>query len=202
MQIVAITGPSGSGKSMVAQYYERMGYPSVDGDKISRDVCGTNSPCVSELADAFGDAVVSDDGTLKRQALADIAFATPESKKQLEKITHPYILDEIYKKFQQAVDAGAKIFFFEGAAIVGQEFENVFDKFVVVLSDRDVSTSRIVARDNISEASAQTRLDAQASEQKLLDIADYVIHNNGTVKELLQSADIVLNELEKEVRDY
>lgn len=198
MLIVGITGRSGSGKSTVSARYAQKGYSVQDGDELSRKVTAKGSECLQELTAAFGEGILHEDGTLNRKALAAKAFANSEGTKMLTDITHPHIL----KAFLQAADKcrknGEKLFFLDGAVIVGSIFEKHCDKIIVLTSKNKLAISRIILRDNISKTAAHMRLNAQQDEGVLLKAADYVIENNGGEDALIAKADIVLDKLEQE----
>lgn len=199
MLVVGITGRSGSGKSKVTGYYASLGYPTVDGDQISREVCEKGHPCLDKLVAAFGRGILAPDGSLLRQRLGEIAFATPEGNQKLISITHPYIMGETLRRQEEARALGAELFFVDGAMIIGGMFEARCDRLIVVVSKIKLSISRIILRDGISKVSAQSRLAAQLGEDEMRAAADYVINNNGSEATLEQRADEVLKALLTEV---
>ena len=78
---VAIVGPSGSGKGYVCERFLKLGIPSIDTDKVYREILSReNSECLSELILEFGESIISD-GKLDRRALAQIVFAKGNEKK-------------------------------------------------------------------------------------------------------------------------
>lgn len=199
LMIVGITGRSGSGKSSLLNYYMSLGYPGVDGDVVSRHVCEKGSACLRKLAEAFGGDILDEDGNLQRGKLAVRAFSTPESNRRLVEITHPHIQWECERLEQEARNAGAKLFFIDGAMIVGNPFEAHIDKLIVVRSDPRLALSRIILRDGISKQAAHNRLDNQLSEEQLEAAADFVVENNGSAEALREKADEVLQHLLREV---
>ena len=56
--IIGLTGPTGSGKSTVANFLRDMDFVILDYDRISRDISTKGSPCLSELTKEFGDEIV------------------------------------------------------------------------------------------------------------------------------------------------
>ncbi|MDL2293428.1 dephospho-CoA kinase [Ruminococcaceae bacterium OttesenSCG-928-D13] len=195
MLMVGITGRSGSGKSSVSGHYAALGYTVADGDLISRQVTGPASPCLAELVEAFGSAILQADGTLNRRALGELAFKSPENNRKLVEITHPHILAEMRRRAEAARAAGERLFFVDGAMIVGGPVQPMCDKIVLVVSEARLSISRIILRDNISKIAAQQRLSAQLPEAELRQAADYIIENNGSLEQLGQQAEAVLAEL-------
>lgn len=195
MLIAAITGRSGSGKSTLSAYYAGLGYPVADGDEISRQVTGKGSACLAQLVAAFGDDILNPDGTLDRKALAGKAFTSQEKTDLLTAITHPHILAEFLRRVEAAKAQGAKLFFIDGAVIVGGPFQPYCDKIIVLVSQTRLSVSRIILRDGISKTAANNRLSVQQTEAALRAAADYVIENNGSAEALFKQADEVLENL-------
>lgn len=199
--VVGLTGRSGCGKSSVSKFLTRQGYPCLDADAISRDILQPGSPCLPRLQNQFGFDIVDSDGLLRRRLLADRAFATPEGTRQLNEITHPEILRRIRAWVAQAQSDGATLCFVDGAVIVGTPFAADCQRLVVVTAPYEASVARICRRDQISPAMARRRLDAQTPEKTLLEAADYVIHNDGTLAGLEQQCRALLDALRKEAHE-
>lgn len=198
MKIVGITGRSGCGKSTLTDLIRREGYPCVDADQISREVLQPGSPCLRQLQAVFGADILDDAGVLRRRLLADRAFATAEGTARLTAITQP----EMYRRLDQAIDraqaAGQRLFFVDGAVIIGTPFEARCDALVLVAAPYETSVQRICARDGISPAMARRRLDAQLPEKTLREVCGFVIENNGTLPEMEEQCRALLEALRKE----
>ncbi len=54
---------------------------------------------------------------------------------------------------------------------------------VGVVAEREVRLARIMARDGVSEAYAQKRINAQHPDEYFAEHCDYILHNNGTREE-------------------
>ena len=91
MDVVFLAGHIASGKSTVAAELVELGAWRIDLDRASRQVTIPKSPCLAELAAAFGEDIVAADGSLDRALLASRAFASAEATERLEAIEHPYI---------------------------------------------------------------------------------------------------------------
>lgn len=195
MLIVGITGRSGSGKSTVSRYYIEKGYSVADCDEIARQITKAGSNCLKQLADTFGKDILLGDGNLNRALLAQRAFSSAEQNSLLIGITHPAITQELLHQAEIAKENGEKIFFADGALIIGEDFEKYCDKIIVVKSNVKLSVSRIILRDGISKQAAYARLDAQKAEEELLLAANYVITNNGSEQMLFKQAEDALQDL-------
>lgn len=192
-KVVAITGHSGCGKSYLGRYYAAKGYTVIDCDKVAADI-HSDSQCQAQLCEAFGSDVVKE-GIVDKAVLAQKAFADSESLQKLTDITHPFIINKILETIDKAQQ---DIVFVDGAVIIGHDFERYCDKFIVVVSDRNLQYGRLVGRDGISVEQAKNRIEKQTPQSVLLSKADFVIYNNGSVFRLENQGDYILRSLKKE----
>ena len=95
--IIGLTGGSGTGKSTVVNFFIERGFIVLDFDKISRDICQVGMPCLNELSDNFGKEILNIDGSLNRKYLGNIVFSDKTKLELLNKITHKYIIKEMYQ---------------------------------------------------------------------------------------------------------
>lgn len=190
--LIAITGRSGSGKSVVSEYYQDLGFEVCDCDKVAREVLQPPSLCLQQLAERFGKDIFDEQNNLNRRLLADRAFATPQGTQDLTDITHPEIIRRILAACESAKQP---LFFANGAVIVGHRLEQFCKKIILVQTTDQTAVERICRRDGISPEMAQRRLDAQTKVEILRKKADYIIDNNGSKQVLLQQAKEVLDKL-------
>lgn len=195
MQIVAITGRSGSGKSTISAYYASLGYPVLNADLVAREVVFPGSVCLAQLCEAFGPEILAPDGTLDRAALAARAFETPEQTRRLTQITHPAIVKALLEGAADAEKTGKPFVFVDGAVIVGEAFEPYCDKIIVVVTTEREALSRVILRDGISKQAARARVAAQCSNEALRASADYLIENTGDLRHLRTAAGQILEQL-------
>ena len=188
MITLGITGRSGCGKSTVTAVFAAQGVPLADADQISREILLPGSPLLPALAERFGADILNADGTLDRRLLADRAFASPEGKAALDRLTHPEIVRRIRAAKQAAQAAGAPLFVLDGAVIVGTAAQAECDRLCVVTAPFEASVARIVARDGIAPEMAARRLNAQTPEAVLTAQADYILHNDAGLDALQEAA--------------
>ena len=91
-RIVGLTGPTGSGKSLIAKTAETLGVRVVDCDAAGREAVERGTPGLAALVDAFGREILREDGTLDRKRLAALAFSSPENTERLNQTLLPYIV--------------------------------------------------------------------------------------------------------------
>jgi dephospho-CoA kinase len=135
--IFGITGQTGAGKSAVCAYLKEAGYHVIDADAVSRQVMGPGSGCAKELAEFFGTDILNADGTLNRKLLGAIAFGDNEKLAALNRITHPYILKEVFSRAQAAFKSGAGVVFFDAPTLFESGAYKNCDYVISVLAQKD-----------------------------------------------------------------
>ena len=195
--ILGLTGPSGAGKGVVAaRLQDAHDFAWIDTDAVYHELTNAPSPCLDELAHAFGTGVIKQ-GKLDRKALAAIVFA-PDAKDKLEllnRITHKHVLavtDERVKSARQNGAVGAIIdapLLFESGAHLSCTHT------LAVLADKQTRLGRIMARDGLCQEDAKRRLDAQKPDAYYCERADFIIENDGDLQAVQAYADALVKEL-------
>lgn len=188
MKVIGITGRSGSGKSAVSALYRQLGYTVADADLVARQALEPGSPCLAKLAEAFGDDLLTPQGTMNRQLLADRAFRDEESTQRLVSITHPEIIARLLDAAAEARKRGETLFFVDGAVIVGAPFEKHCDAIWLVSAPYEQSVARIRQRDGLTLRQARARLAAQLPVRVLRKAAAREIRNNKDMEHLRRQA--------------
>jgi len=181
--LVGLTGGIGSGKSTVDELLVRRGAVLVDADVIAREIVEPGRPALGALVDRFGDAILQADGSLDRQALADLAFSTDEGKQALNDITWPAIRDEMQRQVDAAPDDCVVVV--DAALLLESSFglEGGYEQVVVVEAPIDVRLDRLEAR-GLRRDDAARRIAAQMSDEERREHATFVIDNAGSVDDL------------------
>lgn len=179
--IIGITGPTGAGKSTVCEYIEsNLHLKVINCDEYARRAVCDKMLC--ELVAEFGEGIMKN-GELDRKALAKVAFATKDATEKLNKITHPYIVKLITENINEdeTVILDAPTLFESG-------LNNICNKTVCVLANGNLRSKRIVLRDNLTQEQLSSRQNAVKPNEYYTEKTDYVIYNNGSLEELLDSA--------------
>lgn len=176
--LIGLTGATGSGKSTVAKLMcEKYGFAHIDCDKIAREITAAGSPVLCQLAQAFGEDVILDDGSLDRALLASRAFASESGKKLLNSITHPVITSISLEKVRNFTLEGKTAVLLDAAAIFESKIDKLCSFTVVVSAPDDVRKARIIERDSINCAKAEERMNAQLTNDEYERRADVIINN-------------------------
>jgi dephospho-CoA kinase len=181
MLTIGLTGGVASGKSEVSHLFGELGATVIDTDRISRQLVEPGEPALQEIVSAFGTSILNNDGALNRKKLGKLIFNSEQQREQLEDILHPRIRDEVYRQLQR-IDAPYAIVVIP--LLLESRYPISVDHILVVDAPLELKRQRLMQRDAISDAEADMIIQAQATNSQRLAIADDVISNLGTLKDL------------------
>ena len=183
MILVGLTGGIGSGKSTVSSLLEGRGAIIIDADAIVREVQLPGSPVLAELASKFGPEVLASDGSLDRQAVANIVFTDPEALKLLNAIVHPAVGKEMNRRMiEQRTTKNVVIL--DIPLLTENPREGLQGKIVVDVPV-EVQVERLIKFRGFDEADARARISRQATREQRLLTADFVIDNSHDLESLI-----------------
>lgn len=199
MYLVGLTGGIGSGKSTVAARFSARGAVVVDADRLAREIVEPGRPALDELVERFGVAILQDDGTLNRPALAAIAFSDDDARTDLNAITHPRIGQAIADRVAAAAAAedptDPTILVLDIPLLVESKLYEHHDALVVVVAPADLRVARLVEHRGMDADDIRARMAAQISDDERAANATYVIDNSGDLTALEAAADEVWEQL-------
>lgn len=185
MKIIGLTGPSGTGKTSVAQIAETLGIAVIDCDKVAREVTN-NSDLLNTLEAEFKNVVIN--GVLDRKALAQKAFATEEMTEKLNGIMLPVIADAIDEKIKLLEKTGVQNILLDAPTLYESGEDKRCDAVIAVLAEEKLRAERIRIRDNLTPAQLESRLKAAKSDDFYKNRTKYIIFNNGDISFLQDEA--------------
>lgn len=181
---IGLTGGIACGKSTVASIIRDLGVPVLDADQVARDVVAVGSEGLEAIKYTFGAEICIDDGQLNRIALRNIILHNPEAKKELENITHPRIFKAMIVWQQQQVTLGHAVSLVEAALMVETGSYKMYDGIIVTSCSPELQSQRLMERNNITQTEAKRWIESQLPLEEKEALADWVIHNNGSLKSL------------------
>ena len=96
--ILGLSGGIGSGKSTVTRILDELGATTIDADAIVHEQQAAGQPMILEIAAAFGDEVIAEDGSLDREALGAVVFRDEKARARLGAIVHPPVIAEMMRR--------------------------------------------------------------------------------------------------------
>lgn len=180
---IGLTGGIGSGKSQAAACFSALDVPVIDADAISRQLTETvGSIALQQIADTFGNDAISVSGSLNRTYMRDLVFRDKTARHRLEAILHPLILEEIQRQKDtfQATYGVIEI----PTLIENLHFQRIVSRILVVECNEIFRLHRVMQRSQLSEQMVRAIMATQASDAQRAEIADDIIYNEGSLKDL------------------
>ena len=211
---VGLTGGLGGGKSTVGGMFAQMGAAVSSADQLGRELMQPGQAVFAAIVQAFGPAVLHEDGTLNRRALAELAFQNHQAD-TLNHIVHPAVIaaEETWMTGVFATDP-ARVAMVESALIFEVEkwgtapgWVQRFDKLILVTVPDELKIERFVARmmpaggreegplRSALTRDAEARLAAQLPDGEKIGRCDYVVDNTGSMQQTRTQVERIYVEL-------
>lgn len=183
---IGLSGGIGAGKSTVSSTFSDLGGIVVDGDVIAREVVEPGTEGLAKLVEAFGEQILSEDGSLNRLALAAIAFSDEEKRQTLNGIVHPLV----GQRRSELIAAAAPdaVIVEDIPLLVESGMAPMFPLVIIVNADEELRVKRLIEHRGFSEEDARARIAAQATEEQRRAVADVWLDNSGSAAELVEQA--------------
>ena len=171
--IVGLTGGIGSGKTTVANFFEKLGIPVYIADNEAKRLMATSPEIRSEVIQLLGSEAYTIEG-LNRKYIANKVFKNKELLNELNAIVHPRVANHFMHWYKQQDSP----YVIKEAAIL---FENggykECDFMVVVTAPIATRIERLKKRDQSTEEEIEDRMKAQWSDAKKISLSDFSIEN-------------------------
>ena len=194
MKLIGLTGGIGSGKSSVSARLVDRGAVLIDADAIVREVQTPGTAVFDAMVERFGPGIVAPDGTLDRQAVADLVFTDPAALADLNAIVHPAVSEEIATRL--AAEVGTDHVVVLDVPLLVESGRSDLTALLVVDLHPDLAVSRLVEHRGFREDDVRARMARQVTREERVALADRVIDNSGTPEDLDRAIDEVWDWIE------
>jgi dephospho-CoA kinase len=190
---VGLTGGLGAGKSEALRALAELGCATLSTDAVVHELLA-GEELVEVVGERLGVDVVRD-GTLDRSAIAERVFEDDEARRWLEGELWPRVGARMagWRREVQAAEPRPRAAVVEVPLLFESGMEAVFDHTIAVVADEEVRESRAAARGHAAVAGRSGR---QLSQREKAEKADFVVRNDGSLDELMQSLSRVLAKLD------
>ena len=188
--VIGLAGTIASGKSTVGQLLVERGAVHCDGDKLVHRLYDPGTPGFDRVVAAFGEDVVSPDGTIDRKKLGEKVFGKPE---EMNKLTTA--MGSITQAFKDQIGEWRRDLPADGVAVI--EAVNLMepgyarwcDQVWLIGVDDRIAKQRMVATRGMSEEEAAQRLKSMVPFERRAPGADWIYKNDGTMEDLEEAVD-------------
>jgi len=179
--ILGITGNSGSGKSKISKIIsKKINAKIIDADKIVKKISKPETEYGEKIIELFGKEILIKN-KLNKNKIAEIIYKNSEIRNKLNKITFKYVVDEIKKEINNSKKENVII---DAPLLIESGLNKNCDITIGVIAKKEIKIKRIVKRDKIKEEVAESRLKIQQQDEFYIKNTDYIIKNNGKIKEI------------------
>lgn len=195
VRCIGLTGGIGSGKSTVSALLAERGAVIIDADAITRQVQEPGTEVFAAMVERFGAGIVAPDGTLDRQAVADIVFNDKDALQDLNDLVHPAVGAETTRRIleQAATD---NLVVLDIPLLVESAGKRDVAGILVVDVDPEIALRRLVEQRGMREEDARARMARQATREERRAKADIVIDNSGSPEDLAAAVEALWPRIE------
>ncbi len=179
---VGLTGGIGSGKSVVAGMFAKLGTEIIDADIIAKEITQPGQRAYQLIIKHFGIDILTKDKQLNRKQLRQLVFNDTKQKIWLEKTLHPLILQQIVERIQK-VNSPYCIIIIPLLAEAWPEIDFI-DRVCVVEAPENLRKQWAANRDQAALLEIEAIVANQSSSAQRLALADDIIHNDQDIPAL------------------
>jgi len=177
---IGLTGGIASGKSTVARWLAQQGLPVLDADVYAREALAPGSAGSQAVLERYGSVVNAkgnspERGSIDRSALAQIVFSLPKEREWLEQVVHPVVQQRFYAELEALATRPVVVLVIPLLFETG--LEGLCSEVWLVDCTPAQQLQRLMERDDLSEAAAQARINAQWPMDHKRAHADRIINN-------------------------
>lgn len=182
--VLGVTGSFASGKTTVAWMFQTLGASRIDADRIYHELIRPPGSLYKKIISSFGREILGKTRQIDRKKLGKIAFSKRGDLRRLTQITHPGIIRKIREKNSQLKRTKkCRIIVIDAPLLIEAGLISLMDKLIVVKANKKNQISRCKKRKGLSRVEVIKRIRRQIPLTKKIKLADYVIDNNGTLKQ-------------------
>jgi dephospho-CoA kinase len=175
MKKIGLTGGIGSGKSFIANIFEKLDVAVYYSDTEAKRLMNEHDGIRKALISLFGYEVYTEENTLNRNYLANKIFSNKELIASLNAIVHPVVRTD----FNEWAEKQHGHYVLQESAIL---FEigayKLLNATILVVAPDELRIKRATQRDSVPPEEIMKRMNNQANQQELAKKADFIIYNN------------------------
>lgn len=194
IKIIGLTGGIGSGKSTVANMFEKLGVPIYISDEKARFLMENSDVIKKRIVKLFG-VNAYHDNSLNRSFIASKVFNNSILLSKLNAIVHP----EVKIDFESWLSKQKSVYVIKEVAILFEtNSQSNFDYIISVVAPLKDRVKRIIKRGRQSESDVLSIIKNQLPDSDKIKLSDFVIFNDlisNTETEILNLHNKILNKI-------
>ncbi len=190
MPVIAIGGPIASGKSTVSKMIAALGYRVIDADKITAQLYEPGNEGYNTIKKYLPDFIT--ENRVDKKKLLSAVMTDVKILKRLNELIHPLVFKLIESEIKAA---DSELIFVEVSVLFMNDYYKRFTKTIAVTSKPQNVVKRLMKRNGVTEMKAKEIIEWNKSANTQLNMADFIIENNGDLENLEFILSDILNKL-------
>lgn len=176
MKVIGVTGGIASGKSLISDWFSKSQIHVIDADKVYKSLMKHNQALYEEVVSHFNLKLKEDDNLYK--VLASIVFKDKEKLKELNAMTHPYVIRRIEEIIETHRRADEKHLVLDIPLLFEAKMDQYCDVIICVYVDKHTQIERLTKRNFMDRDKALERIASQMDLEEKKERSDFVIDNS------------------------
>lgn len=174
--LIGLTGPIGSGKSLVRKMLEHLGALTIDADELAHLAYLPGNPGYDAVVKRFGSQVLDEQGFIDRRELGRLAFNDQRVLKELEEIIHPLVVRAVKSMLEFSP---MPIVAVEAIKLLESGLKELCESIWIVDTPREILVERLMEARGMTKKDILARLESQANFSTFQDERAATITNHG-----------------------
>lgn len=183
--LIGLTGLIGSGKSIVAEEFTRLGIDIIDTDAIAHKITGINGIALENIKNTFGKTYITQDNAMNRIRMRELVFRNLEAKMQLEEILHPLI----FAKTEELIAQSTSTYTVIAVPLLFKslKYMSLIHRSIFVDCSEEQIIERVILRSSLTIPQIKSILENQTPRAIQMSLCDDILNNNKSINELYNS---------------
>lgn len=196
MKRIGITGGIGSGKSLVCSHIRDKGYFVIDADALVVDLL-KDADIVKKIGEVLGNDCIKNYKVDKKR-VSDIIFSDKGAYNCYMIMLSKFVVEKIersFREFETLNKTKSAVAFLDAPLIYEYEFDKNLDEVFYVNKSLKDRIKGATTRDESTPCDVKRRVNEQISVEEAIKKGATIINNDGSVEELFNKIDDILNSI-------
>lgn len=191
-KVVAIYGKIASGKTTILNMFKKHNYPCFSADEEVAKLYKNDLSFTLKCVKIFGEECLNAFGKVSKEYIKQVVIRNDEKKKALEGIIHPIIQKKAVNFIKENINS--EIIILEIPLLFEAKMNNIVDYIIGVEVSDFIQKQHLKNRNSISLQNDLV-LNSNHKFEKNIKQCDFIINNNGTIKDLQKDFDDLLKQI-------
>jgi dephospho-CoA kinase len=182
--VIGVTGGFCTGKTKITEIFQAFGAKVIDLDVLAHKALERGTKSFRRIIQEFGKDILVNDA-ISRPLLAKKVFTDNKKLAKLNSIVHPVVIKQMQGLIKKAKGRDIVV---EVPLLFEAGLRNYFDYIVVVKANKQTQIKRAMKNKGLNRIDVLRRINSQMPLSQKVKMADFVIDNEGVVKNTYKQA--------------